>query len=59
MSCPLTPEALVYDIIQTSDAQISPDGTRIVYTRTTTDPATKQATSHLWLCDSDGGNARQ
>src|SRR5215216_5333318 len=59
MSRPLTPETLIYDLIQTSDAQISPAGSRIVYTRTTADPATKQATSRLWLCDSDGGNARQ
>ncbi len=42
-----------------TDPQISPDGTRIVYGRTVTDRATQQATSHLWLCDGDGGNARQ
>jgi dipeptidyl aminopeptidase/acylaminoacyl peptidase len=59
MPHPLTPEALVYELIQVTDPQISPDGARVVYGRTVTDRATRQATSHLWLCDSDGGNARQ
>jgi Tol biopolymer transport system component len=59
MPPPLTPETLVYGLIQVTDPQVSPDGTRVVYGRTVTDRATQQATSHLWLCDSDGGNARQ
>ncbi len=59
MPQPLTPAALVYDLIQVSDPQISPDGTRVVYGRTVTDRESRQATTHLWLCASDGGNARQ
>jgi len=59
MPHPLTPETLVYDLVQVSDPQVSPDGTRIVYGRTVADRDTGQATSQLWLCDSDGGNARQ
>lgn len=59
MARPLTPETLVYDLIQASDPQIAPDGRAIVYTRTTIDRDTKKATSHLWLCDPDGANARQ
>lgn len=59
MGQPLTPETLVYDLVQASDPQISPDGTQIVYTRTVVDRESKQALAHLWLCDIDGGNARQ
>ena len=59
MGLPLTPEILVYDLVQASDPQISPDGKLIVYTRTAVDRETKQAIGHLWLCDMDGGNARQ
>lgn len=59
MPLPLTPETLVYDLIQVDDPQISPDGTRIVYGRTVTERQCGQATTHLWLCDIDGGNARQ
>lgn len=59
MPRPLTPETLVYDFIQAGDPQISPDGTAILFTRTTIDRATRQTTSHLWLCDLDGANARQ
>ncbi len=59
MPHPLTPETLVYDLIQVGDPQVSPDGTRIVYGRTVTGRETGQAMSQLWLCDIDGGNARQ
>ena len=59
MPQPLTPDALIYDLIQVSDPQVSPDGTRVVYGRTVTDCERRQATTHLWLCDIDGGNARQ
>ena len=58
MTLPLTPEILVYDLVQASDPQISPDGTQIVYTRTAVDRETKQAVAHLWRCDIGGGNAR-
>ncbi len=59
MSQPLTPDALVYDLTPASDPQVSPDGRRIVFALTTTDRQTQQVTSHLWLCDVDGGNRRQ
>jgi dipeptidyl aminopeptidase/acylaminoacyl peptidase len=59
MPHPLSPEALVYGLVQVSDPQVSPDGARVVYGRTLTDRESRQATSHLWLCDIDGGNARQ
>jgi dipeptidyl aminopeptidase/acylaminoacyl peptidase len=39
--------------------KISPDGTQIVYTCTSTDPATKKSASHLWLCQRDGSGAQR
>jgi dipeptidyl aminopeptidase/acylaminoacyl peptidase len=59
MPQPLTPEALIFDLVQASDPQVAPDGGCIVYTRTTADRQSRQTTSHLWLCDIDGGNQRQ
>ena len=59
MSQPLTPDALVYDLTPASDPQVSPDGRRIVFALTTTDRQSQQVSSHLWLCDVDGGNRRQ
>lgn len=55
----LTPEALIYDLKTAGDPQISPDGTRIVYTLSQADRETKKSETQLWLCDIDGGNQRQ
>jgi dipeptidyl aminopeptidase/acylaminoacyl peptidase len=59
MPRPLTPETLVYDLKTAGDPQVSPDGTRVLYTLTHVDRATKQPRSQLWVCDIDGSNARQ
>ena len=59
MSQPLTPEALVHDLVQAGDPRLSPDGRHIVFTLTTIDRRTGRTTSHLWLCDRDGGDRRQ
>ena len=59
MTRPLTPKTLIYDLPAASDPQVSPDGTRIVYTLTTVDAASKQPRSHLWLCAIDGGQPCQ
>ncbi|CAA9584796.1 MAG: Acylamino-acid-releasing enzyme, partial [uncultured Thermomicrobiales bacterium] len=59
MPRPLTPEALVYDLVQPGEPQVSPDGTQIVFTRTSVDRATKRAVNHLWRCDIDGGGLQQ
>jgi dipeptidyl aminopeptidase/acylaminoacyl peptidase len=56
---PLSPDTLVYDFTPANDPQISPDGTRIIYALGKTDRESKQAASQLWICDIDGGNARQ
>lgn len=55
----ISPAAFVYDLQQPGDPQLSPDGARLVYTLTRVDPESKKTTSQLWLCDRDGGNARQ
>lgn len=42
-----------------SDAHISPDGKKVVYTVTTQDLGRAKRLSHLWIMDIDGGNQRQ
>ncbi len=59
MAQPLTPQTLVYELKQAADPQIAPDGQRIIYALTTTDPTTKNASTHLWLCDNSGKDKRQ
>src|SRR5687767_4058509 len=59
MTRPLTPETLVYDIAIPGEPQISPDGTRIVYTLTRADRETGTTSTHLWRCGIDGADARQ
>ncbi|MCC6628596.1 MAG: S9 family peptidase [Chloroflexi bacterium] len=59
MSQTLTPEALVYDLPQAGEPQVSPDGRQILYTLTTLNRAAPAIESQLWRCDSDGGNARR
>ncbi|MGI8476091.1 MAG: prolyl oligopeptidase family serine peptidase, partial [Thermomicrobiales bacterium] len=55
----LTPETLVYDLVGAGDPTISPDGARILYSLGRADRAAKLAGSQLWVCDIDGGSARQ
>ncbi len=59
MATGLTPEQLVYGLKMASDPQLSSDGEQVVYSVTTTDAEKKKATSHLWISDRDGSNARQ
>ncbi|RIK44535.1 MAG: hypothetical protein DCC58_08125 [Chloroflexi bacterium] len=53
------PHRLVYGLQQATDPQVSPDGRRVVYSVGAADPATQTMSSQLWLCDIDGGHARQ
>src|SRR3954452_11683550 len=55
----ITPEMMVYDLVQAVDPQIAPDGERILYTLAKTERATQAVTSQLWVCDREGGNARR
>ena len=59
MPRPLTPATLVYDLKLAGDPQLSPDAGHVLYTLAGADPVTKRATSHLWICDRAGDNARQ
>jgi dipeptidyl aminopeptidase/acylaminoacyl peptidase len=59
MAQTLTPARLIYELTQAADPQISPNGSRIVYSYTVTDQETKKANTQLWLTDRDGTNRRQ
>ena len=59
MTSPLTPEILIYDLKGAGDPQFAPDGTRLIYTLGQTERGQPHGTSQIWLCDRDGGNARQ
>src|SRR5258708_25134705 len=55
----LTPDALVYDLVSAGDPQVSPDGTRVVYSVGRADREHDRGTSQLWLSDIDGANPRR
>jgi dipeptidyl aminopeptidase/acylaminoacyl peptidase len=59
VTSPLTPEILIYDLKGAGDPQFAPDGTRLIYTLGQTERGQTHGTSQIWLCDRDGGNARQ
>jgi dipeptidyl aminopeptidase/acylaminoacyl peptidase len=59
MPKPLSPHTLVYAFTSADDPRVSPDGTRILYTRSTTNAETHKAEGDLWICDIDGANARR
>jgi dipeptidyl aminopeptidase/acylaminoacyl peptidase len=55
----LTPEALVYETTSAADPQVSPDGTRVLYTLVRADRATDRGTSQVWLAGIDGSGAQR
>ncbi len=59
MSHPLTPETLVYGFCAAAEPQVSPDGTRLLFTLARTDRETKKTTANIWLAGIDGSNARR
>ena len=60
MTTPLTPHNLVYDLAPAVDPQISPDGTRVLYSVSRADPAASgKISSSLWLCGIDGASPRR
>src|SRR5262249_11300013 len=59
MAQPLTPSALIYDLVTAGDPQISPDGTQVVYALSQTDRKKKKGSSQIWLCGVDGFNPRR
>ena len=46
------------DMERVADPQISPDGTRIVFTRSWVNPMEDSFESAIWIMDADGGRAR-
>ena len=48
----------VFGLQTAGDAQISPDGTRVVYARGSYDIMTDRARSHLWIINTDGSEHR-
>src|SRR5947209_17737863 len=55
----LTPGALVYDLHSAGDPQLSPDGTRIVFSVGGADKDADRGTSQVWLANRDGSDVRQ
>jgi dipeptidyl aminopeptidase/acylaminoacyl peptidase len=55
----LSPDRAIFDLQSTATPRISGDGSRIAYILSQTERGTAKGTSHLWLVDADGGNARQ
>ncbi|MDP2956581.1 MAG: S9 family peptidase [Longimicrobiales bacterium] len=47
------------DIPSIGDAQLSPDGTQVLYTRTDTDWVRNRTVSHVWRVDTDGSDPLQ
>ena len=54
-----TAESLIYGVVTASDPQLSPNGEQIIYTLSRNDTESKKAGSQIWICDLDGGGARQ
>ena len=48
----------VFQLERAADPQISPDGSRIVYSRTSFDIMTDRSRSALWIVNSDGSDHR-
>ncbi|MDQ6669290.1 MAG: S9 family peptidase [Chloroflexota bacterium] len=55
----LTPETLVYETVAAGDPYISPDGTRVVYSRAEACKNLDRATSQVWLSNVDGSDPRR
>ena len=54
MTRPLDPQTLVFGIATARDPRLSPDGTRVLYTVRTVDPATRRSRGRAWICGIDG-----
>src|SRR6185312_878734 len=55
----LTPHTLIYGFTPAGDPDVSPDGSRLLYTLARTDAESKKSLSQVWVCDIDGTHARQ
>jgi dipeptidyl aminopeptidase/acylaminoacyl peptidase len=59
MPRPLTPDTLVYGLTTAADPQVSPDGTRLLYTLGRTGHETKKPTANVWMAKIDGSEPRR
>jgi dipeptidyl aminopeptidase/acylaminoacyl peptidase len=55
----LSPEAIIFGLVTASDPRVSPDGERILFTRSQADRGGAFTQSHIWLCDIVGKNQRR
>jgi dipeptidyl aminopeptidase/acylaminoacyl peptidase len=55
----LKPEALVYETVMAAEPQLSPDASRVAYSRSRADRDLDRATSHIFLSSIDGSQTRQ
>jgi dipeptidyl aminopeptidase/acylaminoacyl peptidase len=55
----LTPDALVYETVSAGDPQVSPDGTRVVYSLSQANRDQDRSISQIWLSNIDGANPQQ
>ena len=58
MPSPITPQ-LVYDLVNVGDPSISPDGTKVAYTRSNTEKETSENDSMIVMQDIESGAFRQ
>jgi dipeptidyl aminopeptidase/acylaminoacyl peptidase len=56
---PISVETILYGLSLAGNPQISPDGARIAYERTSGKRGDKYPVTQLWVCDIDGANHRQ
>ena len=59
MSKTLSPHTLVYGFNVAADPNISPDGSKVAFTRTVTDETSGKPTTQIWLTQTAGGEPRQ
>ncbi len=55
----LTPDALVYETIAAGEPQVSPDGTRVVYTLSRANRDLDRSTTQVYVSAIDGADVRQ
>jgi dipeptidyl aminopeptidase/acylaminoacyl peptidase len=54
----LSPEQIIYDIASAGDPRVSPDGSRVLFTRSQAVRGRRVALSQVWICGIDGSNPR-
>jgi len=59
MSLPISPDAAIFDIPTIGAAVVSPDGTKIAWTRTQVSRETRKSGTQIWISGADGSGARQ